>query len=235
MTKKELIKSIQKPIQVNLDAYPEDFALMEHLKEEKNLNSRKDAFHAICNGFRGLATSDKEDCRYRFGTFCLRNPEKLKNTDVVYCQACIKARALAREDKELADEGARFEREFYELCGIAEEYWDMPVEKWLRFMEFVDELQLENAYLKEPVADKLAEIAELEKYSHTYLEEKRALQRELDEFKKEPLAEKCAWQSVALRQHDETIKERDEEIKKLRAEIASKEAIINVYTHGETP
>lgn len=222
MTKKEPIKTNQKPIQINLDAIPEDYELMEQIKTEKNCNSRKDAFHIICNGYRGLSDSEKEDCRYRFGTFCLKNVEKLKNTTTPYCQACLKAHALARENEELEDEGAKLEREFYELCGIAEKYWDMPVEKWIRFMEFVDAKDTEIEYLKEPLEEKLKDLTQLETSNSSLIAEKITLERELAELKKEPLAEKCAWQTVKLT-------EKDEEIKKLKADLDQKDTALQYY------
>ncbi len=222
MTKKEPIKNSQKPIQINLDAIPEDYELMEQIKTEKNCNSRKDAFHIICNGYRGLSDSEKEDCRYRFGTFCLKNVEKLKNTNTPYCQACLKAQSLSREDQEREDEGAKLEQEFYELCKIPEKYRGDPLEKWIRFMDFVDAKDMEIEYLKEPLEEKLKDLTQLETSTTSLIAEKITLTRELDELKKEPLAEKCAWQAIKLT-------EKDEEIKKLKADLDQKDTAIQYY------
>jgi regulator of replication initiation timing len=226
MTKKEPIKLNQKPIQINLDAIPEDYALLEHLKEEKNLNSRKDAFHVICNGYRGLSNSEKEDCRYRFGEFCLENVEKLEKINTPYCQACLKAQNLAKEDREREDEGAKLEQEFYELCGIPEKYRDDPVEKWLHFMDFVDSKDGEIEDLKEPIEEKLKEVADLKTQKTTLETDNAFLRQQLDELKKDPLAEKCAWQTVELNN-------KNEEIKKLKADLDQKDIIIQGYMFNQ--
>ncbi len=180
MTEKEPTNVKQKAEKLNSDIYIDDSALLNQTLVERSLTSRKEGLHVWANVYRGLSDLEKNDCKYSFGNFCLntygKNPEKLKKTTVAYCQACLKAQSIAREDLEAKNESAKLEHEFFDLSGVSEENRLHPVNKWLRAMEFIDNLNLEIEELKKPVENYLEEISKLE----TELKKAQSLKKTLE-------------------------------------------------------
>lgn len=227
---------------LSTDINIEDFELLEQVITDYKLGSRREGLSIVFNGFRGLPTPNKEECRYRFGDFCLKTVEKLKKTTDSYCQACLTAQKLSREDYEAKNESAQLEHEFFTLVGVSEKCLLDPISKWISALEFVDSLQFEidkdenlkyiaeletqkatletdNSILRQQLEEGMEA---LKKQNTAFESDNKTLKEQITKLKKDPLAEKCSWQSIELNK-------KDEEIKKLKADIEQKEDIIGKY------
>lgn len=114
MTEKKSNASPQKAERLSTDAYPEDYALVEKLKEEMNLDSRKEALHVLCNRYRDngddseSTESENTSCDFliqgsSLALHCAKNYEKPKKTTVEKCRICLKAQKIEKQQNERAE------------------------------------------------------------------------------------------------------------------------------------
>ena len=188
----------QKAEKLNSDIYVDDLALLNQNIVEQGLTSRKDGLHFWANIVKGSNVEKEQVCQYRFRSFCTNEPlpqKKLRKTTDEYCQACLKAQSIAREDIEAKNESAKLEHDFFDLSGTSETNRLHPVNKWLHVMEFIDNLNLEIEELKKPVESYLEDIANLETelkklqpLKQSLENENATLKKQLETLKQEILA-----------------------------------------------
>ena len=245
MAEKEVIP--QKAVRLSTDAYVEDSELISQIMADLKLDSRKEAIHALCKRYKeeDSESGEPENSRCDFlvkdgaGLFCAKNCAKPKKSTVEKCRVCLKAQRIAKRQEELkaiAELGERHRsdiafnmeyRFFKRLTVDVDSYHDIPSRITLA-EKFLDKQDVEMQELKKPIEEKLAEITTLKAQNATLETDNAFMRQQLDELKKDPLAEKCAWQSIELNN-------KNEEIKKLKAENAKQEQTINDYMFGRKP
>jgi hypothetical protein len=156
----------------------EDLELLTKTIDENNLVSRKDGLHVWANIVRGYGVEKKQVCQYQFGNFCTNEPEapqkKLRKVDAEYCQACMQA----QKNKDLQDFNGECKQELFDVCKVPKEHRSSPFYKWGYILEYMDCLNVEIEYLKQPVLEFLAEIDRAE----TELSQERGATEKLDKM-----------------------------------------------------
>ncbi len=212
--------------QISADLGLKHYETLQKIVEDKQLSSIGKSIAYILDEreqlLNGLSIREKDDCRYRFGDFCLRFPEKLeapdklKKTNDAYCQGCLNAQKLARENKEAQNESLQLEHEFFNLANVPEKQRLHPTHKWCYAMEFIDNLNFEIEELKKPVESYLEEITQFEaKLKNLHAQEeslesenanlKQQLEAAKKEIKQNPTYQQNQWLTRELQQANQKI------------------------------
>ncbi len=208
----------EKAEKLNADIYESDFALINEVQKTRNLLSRKEAIHLVCDAYRGIKSNASEDrstcpencknCELFGGlndkeVLCILKMENkhpiFKHHSFFEAQACsIKSMLITLARKE-------------ELTSKINNLWNR-----LRYLEPRYE-EYKNEVLKlRPISDKLKlkekEIEELKKPIEALLTEKSNLQIELQDMKNALLER---MEQIAVLETDNTqLRMQNEELSK---------------------
>ena len=220
MAEKEAIP--QKAVRLSTDAYVEDSELISQIMADLKLDSRKEAIHALCKRYKeeDSESGEPENSRCDFlvkegtGLFCIKNYEKPKKSTVEKCRVCLKAQKIQKQQEQLSeirsfgehvryDMYVRAEYNFFKRLGVPVDLTKNGVALFLSKLDLMqnanqclDKLTAELQELKKPIEEKLAEITTLKAENATLETDNAFMRQQLDELKKDTLAEKCAWQSI---------------------------------------